>query len=103
MDGGAWQAIYSPWDRKELDTTERLHFRVSESAGVRSGGPPRVVQEPLQHSQCFTELQILSPFDRWEKQGSIHPTLRKCLGQDLNLGLPDPDPLLFTPIVLTGR
>ena len=22
MDGGAWQAIYSPWDRKDLDTTE---------------------------------------------------------------------------------
>ena len=80
MDGGAWQAIYSPWDCKELDTTERLHFRVSESVGLRSGGPPCVVQEPLQHSQCFTELQILSPFDRWEMQGSIHPTLRKCSG-----------------------
>ena len=25
MDGGAWQAT-SPWDRKLLDTTERLHF-----------------------------------------------------------------------------
>ena len=26
MDGGAWQAPYSPWGRKESDTTERLHF-----------------------------------------------------------------------------
>ena len=25
MDGGAWEAA-SPWGRKELDTTERLHF-----------------------------------------------------------------------------
>ena len=25
MDGGAWQATYSPWGRKESDTTERLH------------------------------------------------------------------------------
>ena len=24
MDRGAWQATYSPWGRKELDTTERL-------------------------------------------------------------------------------
>ena len=23
MDRGAWQAIYSPWDRKEAYTTER--------------------------------------------------------------------------------
>ena len=22
MDRGAWRATYSPWDRKELDTTE---------------------------------------------------------------------------------
>ena len=28
MDGGAWlrSTDYSPWGRKELDTTERLHF-----------------------------------------------------------------------------
>ena len=26
MDGGAWKAIVSPWGRKELDMTERLHF-----------------------------------------------------------------------------
>ena len=29
MDRGAWQAIYSPWDRKESDTTKKLarsHF-----------------------------------------------------------------------------
>ena len=26
MDGGAWQATYSPWVCKELDTTERLRF-----------------------------------------------------------------------------
>ena len=24
MDGGAWQATYSPWGRKESDTSERL-------------------------------------------------------------------------------
>ena len=23
MDGGAWQATYSPWGRTEVDTTER--------------------------------------------------------------------------------
>ena len=26
MEGGIWQATYSPWGRKELDTTERLTF-----------------------------------------------------------------------------
>ena len=26
MNGGVWQATYSPWGRKESDTTERLHF-----------------------------------------------------------------------------
>ena len=25
MDRGAWKATYSPWGRKELDTTERLN------------------------------------------------------------------------------
>ena len=28
MDRGALQAIYSPWGHKELDTTERLQYRV---------------------------------------------------------------------------
>ena len=26
MDGGASQVQYSPWGRKESDTTEQLHF-----------------------------------------------------------------------------
>ena len=26
MNGGVWRATYSPWGRKESDTTERLHF-----------------------------------------------------------------------------
>ena len=26
MDGGAWWAIYSPWGRKESDTTEQFGF-----------------------------------------------------------------------------
>ena len=26
-----WSAVYSPWDRKELDTTERLTFSLSPS------------------------------------------------------------------------
>ena len=26
MDGGAWWATYSPWGRKESDTTEWLQF-----------------------------------------------------------------------------
>ena len=26
MDGGAWQATYSPWGHKGLETTERLQF-----------------------------------------------------------------------------
>ena len=26
MDGGTWLVGYSPWGRKESDTTERLHF-----------------------------------------------------------------------------
>ena len=26
MDGGAWWATYSPWGRKESDSTEWLHF-----------------------------------------------------------------------------
>ena len=26
MDGGAWQATYSPWSDEESDMTERLHF-----------------------------------------------------------------------------
>ena len=26
MEGGIWQATYSPWGRRELDTTERLTF-----------------------------------------------------------------------------
>ena len=33
MDGGAWQATYSPWGHKELDTTERLSL-------IRLGYPP---------------------------------------------------------------
>ena len=28
-DRGAWQATYSPWGRKELDTTEQLSFSLS--------------------------------------------------------------------------
>ena len=30
MDGRAWQATYSPWGHKELDTTEQLHFHFSQ-------------------------------------------------------------------------
>ena len=26
MDGGTWQATYSPWGHKESDMAERLHF-----------------------------------------------------------------------------
>ena len=26
MDGGVWWVWRSPWGRKELDTTEQLHF-----------------------------------------------------------------------------
>ena len=35
MDGGTWLG-YSPWGRKESDTTEGLHFslQVSEEAGL---------------------------------------------------------------------
>ena len=29
MDRGAWKAIYSLWDHKESDMTERLIFSVS--------------------------------------------------------------------------
>ena len=28
MDRGAWQATYSPWDRKESDKTEAAEHRV---------------------------------------------------------------------------
>ena len=28
MDGGAWQAIVSPWGGKESDVTEQLHFHL---------------------------------------------------------------------------
>ena len=33
MDRGAWQATYSPWGRKESDTTERLSvpFRLNQA------------------------------------------------------------------------
>ena len=27
---------YSPWDRKELDTTERLHFISASSSGLEA-------------------------------------------------------------------
>ena len=37
MDGGAWWATYSPRGRKELDTTERLHFHFSLSLWVQIG------------------------------------------------------------------
>ena len=30
VDRGAWQAIYSPWGRKESDMTERLHFHFAK-------------------------------------------------------------------------
>ena len=30
MDRGAWRATYSPWGRKESDTTEKLHFHFHE-------------------------------------------------------------------------
>ena len=33
MDRGTWWATYSPWGRKELDTTERLNNSVD------TGGP----------------------------------------------------------------
>ena len=36
MDGGAWQATYSPWGRKESDTTERLHLTSGGSDGKES-------------------------------------------------------------------
>ena len=30
LDKGAWQATHSPWGCKESDTTERLHFSLSD-------------------------------------------------------------------------
>jgi len=30
MDGGAWWTAYSPWDCKESDTTEQLHFHFTD-------------------------------------------------------------------------
>ena len=38
MDGGAWQA-YSPWGRKESDTTERLHL-ILDPGGTLSDRVP---------------------------------------------------------------
>ena len=35
MDGGAWQATYSPWGRKDSDTTERLRFFTQSRDNLR--------------------------------------------------------------------
>ena len=46
MDTGTWQATYSPWGRKESDTTQRLtlynysvYFRYKEAKHLDYGHP----------------------------------------------------------------
>ena len=38
MDREAWWAIASPWDLKELDMTERLHFTSLQSVEGEEDG-----------------------------------------------------------------
>ena len=46
MDRGAWWATYSPWGRRELDTTDQLNTAVTsvkdieEGLGVKTMSPP---------------------------------------------------------------
>ena len=40
LDRGAWRAVYSPWGRKELDTTERLTTHALEISSLKSRVTP---------------------------------------------------------------
>ena len=45
---------YSPWGRKELDTTERLHFHFSHKPGVKSALSHLVLKTALRKVHvCF--------------------------------------------------
>ena len=59
---------YSPWDRKELDTTEQLHFT---SQVVQW---PRIFKLPVQETQ-ETGVPSLGWEDPLEKEMVIHPSI----------------------------
>lgn len=57
---------------------------------------------PYGISQYFGEIQVLSPFDRWEKQGYT-PHLGSANIRFEHNDCPNPDPLPFITIVLAER
>ena len=54
MDRGAWWATYSPWGRKELDTTERLHFTSFNFTSLPLAPPGK----PLAHSRFSLKVVL---------------------------------------------
>ena len=53
---------YSPWGRKELDTTEQLHFLFFSNPGIEPGSPA------LQADSLISEPQSLNVFFKSSKE-----------------------------------
>ena len=73
MDGGAWQATYSPWGRKESDTTERLHLTSGGSDGKESAcnaGDP----------------DLIPGSGRYPGEGNGNPLHYSCLENSMDRG-----------------
>ena len=63
-------ACYSPWGRKESDTTERLHFYVLTS-GHNAGDTHTHTHRVLRHARKWMPV--------WEDMNHIHENLEKIL------------------------
>ena len=58
---------YSPWDRRELDMTERLHFNFAFTVYMTVGKTDKNRQKPYDGIKAETEGSI---WGRWGKGGS---------------------------------
>ena len=81
MNRGAWQAIYSPWGRKESDMTERLplSFQPCERASL---GAPTVKNLPANAGDaCLIPGSRRSPGG-----GNGNPLQYSCLENSMDRG-----------------